>query len=184
MKKVRVIVQTVSANHQVYVEQNGARTLYAVTDKLPEAKDLVLKAKRELGIASAARPCFRPNSGSKTGLATRRSAALTLQWSGPATDLRHRRAARPPLHSRRVVRTMGQSFGNEFTLVSVRPDSFTSGIPKQQLWVAAAKPEQAITLVLCAVPVGWTAAIADERLTPEQEGSLNLKPGEVRELKM
>jgi hypothetical protein len=51
MKKVRVIVQTVSAHHQVYVEQNGARTLYAVTDKLPEAKDLVQKAKRELGIA-------------------------------------------------------------------------------------------------------------------------------------
>jgi hypothetical protein len=57
-----------------------------------------------------------------------------------------------------------------------------AGIPKKQLWAAAAKPDQAITLVLCAVPVGWTATIADGRLTPEQEEILNLKPSEVREL--
>ena len=53
---------------------------------------------------------------------------------------------------------MGQTFGNQCTLVEVRTDSF---IPKSQLWVAAAKPEQAVTLVLCAVPEGWTATIAD-----------------------
>jgi hypothetical protein len=78
---------------------------------------------------------------------------------------------------------MGQSFGNEFTLVEVMTDSSTRGIPKKQLWVAAAKPDQAITLVLCAVPLGWSATIADRRLTPEQEAVLNLQPGEVRELK-
>jgi len=50
MKKPRVIVQTAS-DHRIYVEQNGERILYAVTDKLKEAKALVLKAKRELGIA-------------------------------------------------------------------------------------------------------------------------------------
>jgi hypothetical protein len=50
MKKPRIIVQTVSS-HRIYVEHNGERTLYAVTDKLEEAKALVLKAKRELGIA-------------------------------------------------------------------------------------------------------------------------------------
>jgi hypothetical protein len=50
MKKPRVIIKTVN-NHQIYVEHNGERTLYAVTDKLKEAKSLVLKAKRELGIA-------------------------------------------------------------------------------------------------------------------------------------
>jgi hypothetical protein len=77
---------------------------------------------------------------------------------------------------------MGQSYGNQFTLVEVVTDSLATGMPKKQLWVAAAKPEQAITLVLCAVPVGWTAAIADGRLTPEQGALLNLKPGEVREL--
>ena len=53
----------------------------------------------------------------------------------------------------------------------------------KQLWVAAAKPEQAVTLVLCAVPEGWTAAATEGCLTPEQEAISNLKPGEVRELR-
>jgi len=77
---------------------------------------------------------------------------------------------------------MGQSFGNELTLVEVSTDSSVGGIPKKQLWVAAAGPEQAITLVLCALPLGWAATIADGRLTPDQEAILNLKPAEVREL--
>ena len=50
MKKPRVVVQTVSS-YRIYVEHNGERTLYAVTDKVKDAKKLVLKAKRELGIA-------------------------------------------------------------------------------------------------------------------------------------
>jgi hypothetical protein len=86
------------------------------------------------------------------------------------------------LHSRRIIPIMGQSFGNQVTLVEVVTDSLETGVPKRQLWVAAAKPDQAVTLVLCAVPVGWTAAITAEHLTPEQEGILNLQPGEVREL--
>jgi hypothetical protein len=45
MKKPRVIIQTVSS-HRIYVEHNGERTHYAVTDKLGEAKNLVRKAKR------------------------------------------------------------------------------------------------------------------------------------------
>jgi hypothetical protein len=36
----------------------------------------------------------------------------------------------------------------------------------RQLWVAAAKAEQAVTLVLCEVPEGWTAAVTGERLAP------------------
>jgi hypothetical protein len=75
---------------------------------------------------------------------------------------------------------MAQSFGNQFTLVEVMTDRL-AGIPKRQLWVAAAKPDLAVTLVLCAVPLGWTATITDE-LTPEQGAILNLQPGEVREL--
>jgi hypothetical protein len=63
MKKARVIVKTVSAQHQIYVEHNGELTLYAVTDKLPMAKDLVLKAKRELGIARGTRDLFQAKSG-------------------------------------------------------------------------------------------------------------------------
>jgi hypothetical protein len=43
MKKARVIVKTVSAHHRIYVEHNGERTLYAETDKLPMAKELVQK---------------------------------------------------------------------------------------------------------------------------------------------
>jgi hypothetical protein len=74
---------------------------------------------------------------------------------------------------------MGQSFGTEFTLVEVVTDNSVS--PKKHLWVAAAKPDQAVTLVLCAVPVGWTAKTTGECLTPEQGALLDLKPGEVRE---
>ena len=73
-------------------------------------------------------------------------------------------------------------FGNQFTLVEVVTDS-VSDAPIRQLWVAAAKPDQAVTLVLCAVPVGWTASLADGHLTPNEEAALNLKPGEVRELR-
>jgi hypothetical protein len=76
---------------------------------------------------------------------------------------------------------MGQSFGNQFTLVEVITDG-AAGVPKTQLWVAAAKPEQAVSLVLCAIPEGWTAELTGERLTPQEEGKLNLQPGEVREL--
>jgi len=77
---------------------------------------------------------------------------------------------------------MAESYGNQFTLVEVTTDSSVRSVPKRQLWVAAAKPDQAVTLVLCAGPVGWTATVVAEHLTPEQETILNLKPGEVREL--
>jgi hypothetical protein len=50
MKKPRVVVETV-ISHRIYVEQDGERTLYAVADKVKEARALVRKAKRELGIA-------------------------------------------------------------------------------------------------------------------------------------
>jgi hypothetical protein len=52
MKKLRVVVRTV-LSHQIYVEHNGERTLYAVTDTVKQARALVMKAKRELGIARA-----------------------------------------------------------------------------------------------------------------------------------
>jgi hypothetical protein len=52
MKKPRVVVRTV-LSHQIYVERDGERTLYAVTDTVKQARALVMKAKRELGIARA-----------------------------------------------------------------------------------------------------------------------------------
>lgn len=42
---------------------------------------------------------------------------------------------------------MAQSFGDDFQLVEVTTDELVGGSPRKQLWVAAAKPEQAITLV-------------------------------------
>jgi hypothetical protein len=78
---------------------------------------------------------------------------------------------------------MAESFGGELTMVEVTTDSRSA---PRHLWVAAAKPSQALTLVLCAVPVGWTAEIASDRLTRRQLSELkrlNLEPGEVRELK-
>jgi hypothetical protein len=51
MKKARVIVKSTVSIHEIYVEHSGERTLYAVAEKVKDAKALVLKAKRELGIA-------------------------------------------------------------------------------------------------------------------------------------
>jgi hypothetical protein len=50
MKKPRVVVRTV-ISHRIYVERDDERTLYAVTDTVKKARALVMKAKRELGIA-------------------------------------------------------------------------------------------------------------------------------------
>jgi hypothetical protein len=50
MKKPRVVVRT-EISHRIYVERDGERTLYAVTDTVKKARALVMKAKRELGIA-------------------------------------------------------------------------------------------------------------------------------------
>jgi hypothetical protein len=78
---------------------------------------------------------------------------------------------------------MAESFGSELTIVEVTGDDFES--PKKQLWVAAAKPSQALTLVLSAVPEGWTAALATGHLSPQQVTALKalrLEPGEVQEL--
>jgi hypothetical protein len=80
--------------------------------------------------------------------------------------------------------TMAQSFGSEFQLIEVTTDGLgVRGLPKKQVWVAAAKPEQAITLVLAEVPEGWTAVLSDARLRPEEAALLKMQPGEVREIK-
>jgi hypothetical protein len=78
---------------------------------------------------------------------------------------------------------MAQSFVGGFHLVEVKTDELVRGLPKKQLWVAATKRDQAITLVLAAVPEGWTAVLLDTRLEPEEAALLNSRPGDVRELK-
>jgi hypothetical protein len=60
--------------------------------------------------------------------------------------------------------------------------NFVRGVPKKQLWIAAAPPEQAVDLVLAVIPEGWTAKLADGHLTTEEVELLKLPPGEVREL--
>jgi hypothetical protein len=78
---------------------------------------------------------------------------------------------------------MAESFGTEFTIVEVTADDLVR--LKKQLWVAAAKPNQAVTLVLTEVPEGWTADVATGHLTQQQLKALrnlHLKPGEVHKL--
>lgn len=72
---------------------------------------------------------------------------------------------------------MAESFGTKFTIVEVTGDD-----TKTQVWVARAKPSQAVTLVLAAAPEGWTAQVLDLTLSPEQQklfAELSLEPGDV-----
>jgi hypothetical protein len=77
---------------------------------------------------------------------------------------------------------MAESFADGFQLVEVTTDELVRGLPKKQLWVAAAKPEQAISLVLAQVPEGWAAFLLDIQLEPEEAALLRMRPGDVREL--
>jgi hypothetical protein len=60
---------------------------------------------------------------------------------------------------------MAESFGNEFTIVEVISDSG----PTTEVWLALAKPSQAVTLVLAAVPEGWTARILPSVISDKQQ---------------
>jgi hypothetical protein len=52
-----------------------------------------------------------------------------------------------------------------------------------QLWVASAfSDEEALTMVLEAIPEGWTAALLANKLKPFEIEVLNLKQGEVWEI--
>ncbi|MVT71417.1 hypothetical protein GPL21_41275 [Bradyrhizobium pachyrhizi] len=78
---------------------------------------------------------------------------------------------------------MAESFGNTFTVVEVTADNLSPD--QSQIWIALAKPDQALTLVLAAVPEGWTAEDLDVQLTGSQQRvfeDLNLNPGDVYRL--
>ncbi|MCC8975011.1 hypothetical protein [Bradyrhizobium brasilense] len=80
---------------------------------------------------------------------------------------------------------MAETFGNTFTVVAVTADDLPPDRPEQQIWIALAKPDQALTLVLTAVPEGWTAEIVDMEVTDKQLRTLeelSLKPGDVYRL--
>lgn len=80
---------------------------------------------------------------------------------------------------------MAESFGNSFTIVEVTADKLSTDGSTKQLWIALAKPSQALTLVLAAVPEGWTAEVVVQPLTTRQQKlfeEINLKPGDVYKL--
>jgi hypothetical protein len=80
---------------------------------------------------------------------------------------------------------MAESFGSAFTIIEVTADDWSAGRPRKEFWIAAAKPSQALTLVLAAVPEGWTAELVTNPVTQQQQAALeqlNLKPGEVCKL--
>jgi len=75
---------------------------------------------------------------------------------------------------------MVESFGNSFTLVEVTSDDAPR--PTRQMWLALAKPNQALTLVLAAVPEGWTAEVVPAVLIERQQKiseELKLESGDV-----
>jgi hypothetical protein len=72
---------------------------------------------------------------------------------------------------------MAQTYAGGIHLVLVTADD-----REKQLWVAAAPREEAVTLVLGAVPEGWAAVLLDTRLKPEEVALLKMTPGDVREL--
>ena len=77
---------------------------------------------------------------------------------------------------------MAESFGDEFAIVEVTSDDPE---PKKRMWLALAKPDQAVTLVLAAVPEGWTGVIVPAVVTDRQRRlfqKLHLQPGDVYEL--
>jgi hypothetical protein len=80
------------------------------------------------------------------------------------------------------IQAMSETFTFGIQLVEVTTDSFVRGRPNKQLWVAAAAREDAVTLVLNAIPEGWAAALSGFRLKPEELALLKMRPGDVREL--
>jgi hypothetical protein len=63
----------------------------------------------------------------------------------------------------------------QVNLVQVTPDD-----RKTRFWLAAAPREEAVSVVLNAVPEGWSAVLLP--LSPVEASALNMQPGEVREL--
>jgi hypothetical protein len=51
-----------------------------------------------------------------------------------------------------------------------------------QIWAAAAPREEAVDLVLEAVPEGWSASLLSNKLKPREIEVLNLRADEVRKI--
>ena len=80
---------------------------------------------------------------------------------------------------RAVKLLMAESFGNSFVIVEVTSDDPK---PTKQLWLALAKPNQAVTLVLAQVPEGWTGEVVPAVISERSQKlfqEAKLKPGDV-----
>lgn len=66
---------------------------------------------------------------------------------------------------------------NEVCLVRVLTDE-----REPQVWIIGATEDCAVSLVLDAVPEGWSASLIAEKLTPREITSLRLRPGDIRQL--
>ena len=64
---------------------------------------------------------------------------------------------------------------NEVCLVRVLTDE-----REPQVWMVAATEDCAVSLVLDALPEGWSASLIAEKLTPREIATLQLQPGDIR----
>jgi hypothetical protein len=53
---------------------------------------------------------------------------------------------------------------------------------EHQIWAVAAPSEEAVDLVLEAIPEGWAVSLLTSRLKPQELEALNLRAGEVRKI--
>jgi hypothetical protein len=67
---------------------------------------------------------------------------------------------------------MGQAFKSDVQIVEVRTDDYVRGIAKREYWAAAAAPEQAVMLVLAAIPEGWACSLSELPAEKSQVTSL------------
>ena len=70
-----------------------------------------------------------------------------------------------------------------YQMVIVSMDGVVAGFTPNQLWIAAVPREEAVAAVQKRIPAFWRAALSDQRLPPKLVGLLQLRPGEVRQLK-
>jgi hypothetical protein len=77
---------------------------------------------------------------------------------------------------------MGQSFGNGIHLVEVTTDDLFSRCSKEPALGRCGQTRSGRRVGLEAVPEGWSAALADGQIKPEEAAVLKMQPGDVREL--
>jgi len=74
---------------------------------------------------------------------------------------------------------MGQAWKTDIQIVEVRTDDYVRGLARMEYWAAAGAPDQAVMLVLAAIPEGWTASLSD--FAPHDvSAAISLEAGEAK----